>query len=194
MKDRVRTQFQAAGMKGSAEAFKIFPNLDHSMEWCEDQLIVTNSSIRARERSLVRHLSSIIPDEAAVHQLLAVMTRRDYPRGAYLMHAGDPPDEIMLIERGLVSIQLEEPGKEPVRLETTGGGRIVGELGFYLNKPRTAHVIADEDTTVYVLQRDDLARIGAENPGALHTLSSIVVNQTSERIITMTRVLDALEK
>jgi CRP-like cAMP-binding protein len=163
------------------------------MEWCEDRLILTNSSVRAREHSLARHLRGIIPDEEELHRLLSVMTPRDYARGAYLMHAGDAPDEIMLIEHGLVSIQLEEAGKEPVRLETTGGGRIVGELGFYLHKPRTAHVIADEDTTVYVLHRDDLERVGAESPHALHTLSRIVVNQTSERIVTMTRVLDALE-
>ncbi|HUF38417.1 MAG TPA: SulP family inorganic anion transporter [Anaerolineales bacterium] len=194
MNDQVKAQFESAGFMTGDERLKVFPDLDHSMEWCEDQLILTNSSIRARERSLVQRLRDTIPDVDDVNALLSVMTRRDYPRGAYLMRAGDAPDEIMLIEHGLVSIQLEEDGKEPVRLETTGGGRIVGELGFYLKKPRTAHVVADEDTTVYVLHRDDLDRIGAEHPHALQALTSIVVSQTSERIVTMTRVLDVLEK
>lgn len=193
MADQVSAQFQAAGFIEGDRPLKVFPNLDHSMEWCENQLILTNSSIRSREGTLALHLRPIIPDEAEVLDLLGVMTRREYSQGAYLIRQGDSPDEIMLIEQGLVSIQLEEPEKDPIRLETTGGGRIIGELGFYLDKPRTAYVVADEDTTVYVLHREDVARINLENPQALHTLSRIVVNQTSERIVNMTRILEAIE-
>ena len=189
---RVRAQLEAGGLLAEVEGVRIFQDLDRSMEWCEDQLILSNSSIRARERDLVRRLSAIIPETEDVADLLRIMTRRDYPQGSYLMKTGDAPDEIMLIEDGQVSVQLEEDGKEPVRLETTGGGRIVGELGFYLDKPRTAHVVADTDTSVYILHRDDIERVKETHPEALHTLARIVINQTSERIVTMTRVVDTL--
>jgi SulP family sulfate permease len=92
-----------------------------------------------------------------------------------------------------VTVQLEQEDGSPLRLETAGGGRVVGEVGFYLDRPRTADVIADEDTGAYALKRETLERIKIEDPNVLYTLSRLVVNQTSERIVAMTRALDALE-
>lgn len=194
LQGRALSQFSKGGFKDGDDRLRIFPSLDRAVEWCETQLIMEASVEFSPAQSLLESLLTLLPEEEHLRALLDYMERRDYGQGTYLMRAGDPPGEILFIETGQVTIQLGQEDGTPLRLETAGGGRVIGEVGFYLDQPRTADVIADEETGVYVLKRETLERIRTEDPNVLYTLSRLVVNQTSERVIAMTRALDALEK
>ena len=98
------------------------------------------------------------------------------------------------MECGAVTAQLEADGKAPVRLETIGGGRSVGEIGFYLGIPRTAAVIANERSVVYCLSRANLEEIEKTDPEAAHALHRIVVHVLGQRVRHLTGVVDALER
>jgi len=193
LKSRSLSQFTRGGFKDGDEKLRIFPSLDRAVEWCETQMIMESSFEISSAKSLLERLVRVLPEEENLQALLGFMERREYRKGEYLMRAGDPAGEILFIETGQVTVQLEQEDGSPLRLETAGGGRVVGEVGFYLDRPRTADVIADEDTGVYALKRETLERIRIEDPNVLYTLSRLVVNQTSERIVAMTRALDALE-
>lgn len=191
---RAKDQFEKGGFVEAVDGLMLQPNLDRAIEFCETHVIVENSSTFRRERSLKKHLMKLIPSEAGVEALIGYMEKRTYIPGEYLMRTGDPPSEIIFIESGQVTVQLEPEGEAPVRLETTGGGRAVGELGFYLGRPRTADVVADTDTRAYVLSQEAFEKIKQENAEALHVLSQVIIHQSSERIVAMTRALDALRK
>ena len=169
-------------------------DLDRAIEFCETRIIRENSSVFPRKRNLKNYFLKIVPNEKAVEDLISYMRLRTFEPGEYLMRAGDPPTELYFIESGQVTIQLDAGSDVPVRLETTGGGRVIGELGFYLSRPRTADVIADEATVAYVFCQDDLDKVKKENAEAMHVLSQLVIYQTSERIVTMTRELDAMRR
>lgn len=130
----------------------------------------------------------------SVSDLMDYLVRRDYSEGDFLIRIGDPPIELLFVESGQVTVQLHSATDSPVRLETTGGGRVIGELGFFLHQPRTADVVADTDTVVYVLTQEALSQMKVECPDALHALSQLIISQTSQRVVTMTRALDALRK
>ncbi len=101
---------------------------------------------------------------------------------------------IFFVESGQLTVQLEAPGQEPVRMETTRGGRSVGELGFYLGIKRTASVVATEPSVVYYMSKHDLQRIERTDPEAASLLHRVVVQVLGERVVHLTRVVDALQR
>ncbi len=192
LKGRALKQFENGGFGAHIDGLHLFSQLDRAVEWCEEKIIAEHHMVEGEAERLADKLLPIVPDEEAIQRLLGQMARRTYEPGAYLMREGDPPDEIMLIESGQVTVQLEPADAEPVRLETSAGGRVIGELGFYLDQPRTAHVRADTLTQVFVLTRADLPRLQEMYPEVLHTLARIVVHQTSQRVVSMTQFHDAM--
>ncbi len=192
LKGRALKQFENGGFGAHIDGLHLFSQLDRAVEWCEEKIIAEHHTVEGEAERLADKLLPIVPDEEAIQRLLGQMARRTYEPGAYLMREGDPPDEIMLIESGQVTVQLEPADAEPVRLETSAGGRVIGELGFYLDQPRTAHVRADTLTQVFVLTRADLPRLQEMYPEVLHTLARIVVHQTSQRVVSMTQFHDAM--
>ncbi|HEY6042896.1 MAG TPA: cyclic nucleotide-binding domain-containing protein, partial [Anaerolineae bacterium] len=106
----------------------------------------------------------------------------------------DEPDMIYFIESGQVTVQMEAPGQAPVRLETMRGGRMVGELGFYLGVRRTAAVVADVPSVVYALSVHEVAQIEKTDPEAANIFHRINIQLLSERAVHMVRMLNALER
>jgi CRP-like cAMP-binding protein len=75
-----------------------------------------------------------------------------------------------------------------------GGGRAVGELGFYLDRRRSAAVVADETSSVYRVTRDDLERLQHEHPDAATTFHLIIVRLLSERAVHQVDAVDARQR
>ena len=74
----------------------------------------------------------------------------------------------------------------------TQRGTVYGEMGFYLDIPRTATVVTDEPGIVYVLSLDSLAQMEtrhAEIAAALHRYMAVLV---SERLQFTTQTLKAM--
>jgi SulP family sulfate permease len=122
------------------------------------------------------------------------MERRQLRAGESLIAQGDAPDNLFLIDTGQVSALVEQPGRDPVRLETLRAGRAVGELGFYLGTSRSAAVVADRDSWVYVLSREALARMEAENPQVAAGLHHLIAHLLGERVLHLMRVVDGLQQ
>ena len=99
-----------------------------------------------------------------------------------------------MIESGQVTAQLENPGKPPVRLERMRGGRAVGEIGFYLGSRRTAAVVADEPTVVYILSRAELQQLEQTDPESASVLHRIFVHLLAERVTHLIRAVNALQR
>jgi CRP/FNR family cyclic AMP-dependent transcriptional regulator len=76
--------------------------------------------------------------------LLASASLREVTPGTHLVRAGEIPDAMFVVTRGL--LRVEVPGAP-----TLGPGEIVGELALIDRAPRSADVVAVEPTTVVVL-------------------------------------------
>ena len=185
----LRAQFAQGGLREEPDVLGFTADLDHAAEWVEDQLCLMVESIN--EQPLDSYLQAIVPGEATT-RLVNHLARRDVPAGATLIHQDDEPDVMYFIESGQVTAQLEQPGREPLRLETMRGGRTVGELGFYLGTRRSATVVADRPTVVYVLTQAELARLEREDPAAAHAFHRVIVHLLGERVLHLVRAVDAL--
>jgi len=95
---------------------------------------------------------------------------RTYARGAVILVADDPGDSLFIVRAGRVKVVLVgEDGREVI-LGMLGVGEHFGELSLIDSRPRSAHVIAVEDSTLIVLRREDFRRRVEETPAVAWAL------------------------
>ena len=88
-----------------------------------------------------------------IDEIIAFAIERRFPRGATLFNKGDPGTSMMAVLAGRCRAgNVSADGKE-VTLNVMGPGDILGEIALLDGKPRSADVIAIEDTTVMVVER-----------------------------------------
>jgi SulP family sulfate permease len=193
---QIRQQLDMADFTASAEdGALVFPDLDHGLEWCENQILETvGLPMDDGGQTIEEQLRESLPVPAGLDSLLAYLERLTVDSGTYLMRQGDSPDYVYFVEDGQVTARLEREGEDPVRLETMRSGRVVGELGFYLGKVRTAAVVADETCTVYRLSLDGLEQMEREAPEGAFAFHRIIIHLLAERASHLIRTVSALQR
>lgn len=94
----------------------------------------------------------------------AVTRERGYPRGSVIVFEDDPGDALFIVREGRVKVVLVgEDGREVI-LGILGVGDHFGELSLIDGQPRSAHVIAMEDSRLLVLRREDFRQRVQESP------------------------------
>jgi CRP-like cAMP-binding protein len=106
-------------------------------------------------------------------QRFAEVTRdKQYPKGSVILFEDDPGDSLYIVREGRVKVVLVgEDGREVI-LGVLGVGEHFGELSLIDDQPRSAHVIAMEDSLLLVLRRDDFRRRVEANPAVAWALLS----------------------
>ena len=105
----------------------------------------------------------------------AELTReRSYPKGSVIVFEDDPGDALFLVAAGQVKVVLiAEDGREVI-LSVLGEGSFFGEMAVIDDEPRSAHVIAMEDSSLLVLRREDFhARLRHSPEVAISLLKEI---------------------
>jgi CRP/FNR family transcriptional regulator, cyclic AMP receptor protein len=89
---------------------------------------------------------------------------RNHPKGGVILLADEPGDSLFIVRSGRVKVVLVgEEGREVI-LGMLGVGQHFGELSLIDSRPRSAHVIAVEDSVLFVLRREDFRRRVEESP------------------------------
>lgn len=188
-------QLDEAEQDETEKIIRIFPDLDRGLEWCENQiLLAVGVNLSDDHESLRTQFQSLLPDATNLDNLLKYFERLDVGMGYYLMRQGDPPEDLYFIESGQVTAQLEFPDRNPIRLETMRGGRVVGEIGFYLKQPRTAAVVTDEPSTIYRLSTQTLKKMEQDDPEAASTFHQGIIRLVSERLTHLINTVNVLQR
>ena len=132
---------------GEHSGIFIFADLDHGLEYCEDQMLATALGTAAPdEETLEQQLRAAGGGDSEIEALMCYAERRWYPKGQSLIQQGEMSRDLFYIERGSVTAILILPDGQHVRLRTMGAGTVVGEIAAYLQRPRSASVVADDET------------------------------------------------
>lgn len=113
--------------------------------------------------------------DAEIARLAEVARDRSYPKGSVILFEDDPGDALYVVLRGMVKVVLiGEDGREVI-LSILKEGDCFGEMALIDDEPRSAHVIAMEDSDLLVLRREDFHQRLKDTPsmalGLLRTLS-----------------------
>ncbi len=200
--------------------WRTFVDLDHGIEWCEEEMIRTFESVglSAKPKSVKRQLEEFLPKSIqfsdlfddfihedkrqiegqqgsiSVASLEKYMEQMDVEKGHYLIRQGDTAKGLFFIEAGGATVQLEYKDGKTVRLRKMGAGTVVGEVGLYLGSPTTASVVTDQPSTIYYVSADNLKRMEEVDPGIAAAFHKFIAHILSERLSSTTATVKALLK
>jgi len=111
---------------------------------------------------------SLAPAEVSAFSQMA--REKSYPKGSVILFEDDPGDSLFVVRDGRVKVVLvAEDGREVI-LGILGVGEHFGELSLIDDQPRSAHVVAMEESTLLVLRREDFRRRVEQNPAVAWAL------------------------
>ncbi|MEI7599918.1 MAG: SulP family inorganic anion transporter [Aestuariivirga sp.] len=193
MNSGLRAQFRQSGIEPAAGSVSFHDDLDEALEQCEQDLLRD-----AAGRGLPGDVSGwerirrVLPEGATLSDFMAYLEPRNFAAGDYLLRQGGPPDEILFIETGRVTVRLGLPDGRSMRLRSLTGGTMIGEIGMYLNQPRNASAIADETTEAYVLHAAKLRDMERSDPQLANALHQAIAALLAERLSTTNGLLQRL--
>ncbi|HSV29103.1 MAG TPA: cyclic nucleotide-binding domain-containing protein, partial [Candidatus Omnitrophota bacterium] len=172
-----------AGFAGAEGAtWRMVPDLDHALEWCEDSMLDALAAERGEVPGFVAEFRQHVSDQGQTARLLAYFQRLEVPADAVLIHQGDPADDLFILESGRVTVWIVGEGGERVRLRTMLAGTVVGEMGLYLNDVRSASVSTDEACVAYRLTAEALTRMQQDDPDVAAAFHALMARRLAERL------------
>ncbi len=99
-----------------------------------------------------------------------------FRRGECLMREGDPGTVAYLIQQGQLQVYMERKGRK-IQLAMLGKNQIVGELALIDQMPRSATVVAVEDTIVVPIDLSRLRQIMQTQPDLAISLVRVLVRK-----------------
>jgi len=104
-----------------------------------------------------------LPDEMLA-ALAQKVHKRNLSKDEILFRKGDEGNSLFIINSGWVKVVTQDTQGGDVVLNEVGAGEIIGEMALLDNEPRSAGVIALEETTALELKRDDFMEILKQQP------------------------------
>jgi SulP family sulfate permease len=192
----IRKQLEIGGLHPKdSESIRLFPDLDHGMEWCEQSLLSERSvETNGAHHHLPDQLDGLWPKEVPADRLLAYLEPRRVEKGAHLIRQKDPSESLYFIESGRVTARLEMNDGKSIRLRSMGPGTVVGEVGMFLGGQRMASVVTEDECSVYRLTAEALDRMRHEDPALALAFHQFLVRLLAERLTTTSNMLRSFQE
>jgi MFS family permease len=116
-------------------------------------------------------------DDRGRGEFISRATVAEAPSGTVIVREGDQSNAAYFILDGHVVAGVPAPDGEYRSLSAMGPGDFFGEIAALTGSPRTANVVADEDTTVLEVPADTLRKIMA-----VPEVSQLVLSKLTERL------------
>ena len=102
--------------------------------------------------------------------------RHVFAPGEMVIRAGDPGSSMFVVHNGRVRVQVNENGR-PRTVATLNEGDFFGEMALFTGEPRTANVVALEETEVLEIGHAAMKRVFDTNPDLVESLSFIIAER-----------------
>jgi small-conductance mechanosensitive channel len=93
-----------------------------------------------------------------------------------VIRAGDPGSSMFVVHKGRVKVQVSENGRSRT-VATLNEGDFFGEMALFTGEPRTANVLALEETEVLEIGHAAMKRVFDTNPDLVESLSFIMAER-----------------
>ena len=183
------SQFEAEGLfADSMDLFLKFDDLDHGMEWCEEQ-IISETTIGSNKQK--EEIDEIKLFEEKFADLLIYFESKDINQNTTLIEQGNDPDGLYFIKSGRVTVELRSSNNK-IRLKSMGTGTVVGEVSLYLKTQATASVISNTACKTYFLSHENFEKLNKETPERAAELHTYIVKLLSDRLAKSNATIQAL--
>lgn len=191
--------FNQVGVMSHTENVKLFGGLDEAIEWVEDQILYDGNLITDRDTQKPLELGEMeLLRELNSDQLISVLKRcvveKFVPAGQLIFKSGDESDELYMIRRGAVRVELPLGGAKHHTLAYFGRGGFFGEMAFLDRGSRSADALATVDTDLFVLSRSRFEELTASEPEITEKIFAHLARVLALRLRSADTELRALEE
>lgn len=102
--------------------------------------------------------------------------RHVFAQGEMVIRAGEPGSSMFVVHHGRVRVQVNDNGR-PRTVATLNEGDFFGEMALFTGEPRTANVVALEETEVLEIGYAAMKRVFDNNPDLVESLSFIMAER-----------------
>ena len=183
------SQFEVEGLfDDSVHLFLKFDDLDHGVEWCEEQMISETKMSSNMQKEEVDEIK-LFEDKFA--DLLFYFESKDIKKNTTLIEQGKDPDGLYFIKSGRVTVELKSSNNK-IRLKSMSTGTVVGEVSLYLKTQATASVISNTNCETYFLSHENFEKLNKETPERAAELHTYIVKLLSDRLAKSNATIQAL--
>lgn len=108
--------------------------------------------------------------------LAQAATSHVFAPGETVIRAGDPGSSMFVVHNGRVSVQVTENGRART-VATLSDGAFFGEMALFTGEPRTASIVAIEETEVLEIGHAAMKHVFDNNPDLVESLSYIIAER-----------------
>ncbi|MFZ0765049.1 SLC26A/SulP transporter family protein [Bradyrhizobium sp.] len=172
----------------------IMPELDHALEWCENETIAQHEGRGSEEASLRDWFVRILGSEEDAMELIHRCERLEVRAGEIIVSAGDAANSMHFILDGRVGVMIAAGDGALTRVRSLGRYTTIGEMGLVARAPRNATIQAEVASVLYVLRVDQFEAIKTENPGLSQKLLTFFILVMAERLTFANRLIGVLRR
>ncbi len=177
----------AAGVDESDPHTRVFEDLEHAVQWCEDQTLgAAGTGLRSVP------LEETLGDAAHGRKLLRYVDRLVISPGDVLVRRGDMTDDVYFVESGILTAEVVAESGATLRIRKMGPGALIGEVALFTRKPRTASVVAESPCTLHRLSRSALEEMLRDDPDTAARLQSWFAERMADRLSDNLRIIRVL--
>jgi sulfate permease, SulP family len=172
----------------------IMPELDHALEWCENEIIAQHEGHGDEEASLRDWFVRILGTEEYAMELVRRCERLEVDAGDVIVRAGEPANSMHFILDGRVGVMIPTGDGGLTRVRSLGRYTTIGEMGLVAGAPRNATIQAEVASVLYALSLTQFEAIKTENPMLSQKLLTFFVLVMAERLTFANRLISVLRR
>jgi len=172
----------------------IMPELDHALEWCENELIAQHQG-RAQEQADLRDwFTQILGNSDDANELIRRCERIEVEAGQTVVSAGEVADSMHFILDGRVGVMVAADNGGTTRVRSLGRYTTIGEMGLVSQAPRSATIQAEVASVLYALSTQQFEAVKREHPVLGQKLLTYFVSVMAERLTFANRMIAVLRR
>jgi SulP family sulfate permease len=172
----------------------VIPELDHALEWCENEVIAQHQGREGEEVSLRDWFTQILRTEHDVAELMRRCERIEVEAGEVIVSAGDAADSMHFILDGRVGIMIPAANGRTTRVRSLGRHTTISEMGLVAHAPRSVTIQAEIASVLYALSTHQFEAIKQDNPALGQKLLTYFVSVMAERLTFANRMISVLRR
>ena len=172
----------------------IMPELDHALEWCENEIIAQYEGHGDEEASLRDWFVRILGTEEDAMELVRRCERLEVEAGDIIVRAGEPANSMHFILDGRVGVMIPTGNGGLTRVRSLGRYTTIGEMGLVAGAPRNATIQAEVASVLYALSLSQFEAIKTENPMLSQKLLTFFILVMAERLTFANRLISVLRR
>ncbi len=177
-----------------SDEISIIPELDHALEWCENEIIAQHQNLEQEKASLRDWFTQILGTEHDASELIRHCQRVEVDADEIVVRAGDAANSMHFILDGRVGIMIPTAEGKTTRVRSLGRYTTIGEMGLVARAPRSATIQAEVASVLYVLSAAQFESIKTGHPALGQKLLTYFMSVMAERLTFANRMIGVLRR